>query len=176
MGSSKATHLRTSLVLATHEMAVHQRKPEDAVHHSDHGCPRTPIEFGSRCRAAGVRPSTGTVGDRYHNATFESLFATLEREPPDQIVVVAKSRAKTEVFRFIEGWTNPRRRHSALGHLSPVAFERLHSAPQEAACLLRSSRVSAQVVRLFPQPPPLRSAPTHRGHHSRPAALDDEGS
>jgi putative transposase len=63
----------------------------------------------------------------------ESFFATLECELLDQIGVVAKARAKMEVFSFIEGWYSPRRRHSALGHLSPVDFERLHSSAQEAA-------------------------------------------
>ena len=90
------------------------------------------IEFGLRCEAAGVRPSTGSVSDCYDNAMCESFFATLECEPLDQIGAVAKARAKMEVFRFIEGWDNLRRRHSALGHLSPVDFERLHSSVREA--------------------------------------------
>jgi putative transposase len=121
------------LVLGALEMAVQQRQPEVVIHHSDQGCQYTSIEFGLRCRAAGVRPSTGSVGDCYDNAMCESFFATLECELLDQIGVVAKARAKMEVFSFIEGWYNPRRRHSALGHLSPVDFERLHSSAQEAA-------------------------------------------
>jgi putative transposase len=133
VGWSMATHLRTSLVLGALEMAVQQRQPEAVIHHSDQGCQYTSIEFGLRCRAAGVRPSTGSVGDRYDNAMCESFFATLECELLDQIGVVAKARAKMEVFSFIEGWYNPRRRHSALGHLSPVDLERLHSSAQEAA-------------------------------------------
>lgn len=133
VGWSMATHLRTSLVLGDLEMAVQQRQPEAVIHHSDQGCQYTSIEFGLRCRAAGVRPSTGSVGDCYDNAMCESFFATLECELLDQIGVVAKARAKMEVFSFIEGWCNPRRRHSTLGHLSPVDFENLHSDALEAA-------------------------------------------
>jgi putative transposase len=128
-----ATHLRTSLVLAALEMAVQQRQPEAVIHHSDQGCQYTSIEFGLRCNAAGVRPSTGSVGDCYDNAMCESFFATLECELLDQIGVIAKAKAKMEVFCFIEGWYNLRRRHSALGHLSPVDFENLHGTAQEAA-------------------------------------------
>jgi putative transposase len=38
-----------------------------------------------------------------------------------------QAEARTAIFRFIEGWDNPHRRHSTLGYLSPVAFERLHT-------------------------------------------------
>ena len=34
--------------------------------------------------------------------------------------------ARLAVFDFIEGWYNPHRRHSALGYLSPVEYERIH--------------------------------------------------
>jgi hypothetical protein len=44
----------------------------------------TSIEFGHRCRDAGVRPSMGSVGDAYDNAMCESLFATLECELLDR--------------------------------------------------------------------------------------------
>jgi transposase InsO family protein len=39
------------------EMALIQRSPTEVIHHSDHGCQYTSIEFGRRCREAGVRPS-----------------------------------------------------------------------------------------------------------------------
>ena len=50
------------------------------IHHSDQGSQYTSIEFGRRCRDAGVRPSMGSVGDAYDNAMCESFFATLECE------------------------------------------------------------------------------------------------
>jgi hypothetical protein len=68
----------------------------------------------------------GSVGDAYDNAMAESFFATLECE------LLARSRFKTQaearnaVFEFIEGFYNPRRRHSSLEYLSPVEFERQH--------------------------------------------------
>ena len=61
-------------------MALFQRKPSDVTHHSDQGTQYTSLAFGQRCREAGVRPSTGSVGDCYDNALCESFFATLECE------------------------------------------------------------------------------------------------
>ena len=43
------------------------------------------------------------------------------------------AEARTAVFAFIEGWCNTRRRHSSLGYLSPLAFERLHETAPAAA-------------------------------------------
>ncbi len=59
-------------------MALRQRRPTEVFHHSDQGTQYTSIAFGSRCREAGVRPSMGSVGDRFDNAMCESFFATLE--------------------------------------------------------------------------------------------------
>ena len=63
IGWAMETHLRTELVLAALDMAVAQRRPTDVIHHSDQGCQYTSVAFGCRCRAAGIRPSMGSVGD-----------------------------------------------------------------------------------------------------------------
>ena len=58
----------------------------------------------------------------------ESFFATLECE------LLARSRFKTQaearsaVFEFVEGFDNQRRRHSSIGYLSPIDYERRHRA------------------------------------------------
>jgi len=126
VGWSMSTTLHTTVVLDALSMALAMRRPRGVIHHSDQGSQYTSIEFGNRCREAGVRPSMGSVGDAYDNAMAESFFATLECE------LLARSRFKTQaearnaVFEFIEGFYNPRRRHSSLGYLSPVEFERRH--------------------------------------------------
>ena len=75
----------------------------------------------------GVRPSMGSVGDCYDNALCESFFATLECELIERRRFRNRVEARMAVFRFIEGWYNPRRRHSALGYKSPVNFEAKYS-------------------------------------------------
>jgi putative transposase len=89
----------------------------------------TSIAFGERCKKMGVRPSMGTVGDAYDNAMAESFFATLECELIDRRGWQTKTEARLALFTYIEGWYNPRRRHSSLGQTSPANFERNHVNP-----------------------------------------------
>lgn len=126
VGWAMARHLRTDLVVAALDMAVVQRKPRGVIHHSDQGSQYTSLTFGLRCREAGVRPSMGSVGDCYDNALCESFFATLECELLDRHRFREPEEAELAVFRFVEGWYNTRRRHSALGYRSPMNFERMH--------------------------------------------------
>jgi putative transposase len=128
VGWAMETHLRTALVLEALDMAIWQRQPESVIHHSDQGCQYTSIAFGQRCREAGVRPSMGSVGDCFDNALCESFFATLECELLDRRSFRTPAEARPAVFDFIEGWYNPQRRHSGLGYLSPVTYERNHVA------------------------------------------------
>jgi putative transposase len=126
IGWAMDSHLRTELVLAALDMALAQRRPTEVIHHSDQGCQYTSLAFGRRCREAGVRPSMGSVGDAYDNAMCESFFATLECELLDRQRFRTQADARLAVFDFIEGWYNPRRRHSALDYLAPMIFERSH--------------------------------------------------
>jgi putative transposase len=123
VGWSIGERMTTDLVLAALNMALEQRKPADVVHHSDQGSQYTSIEFGGRCKAMGVRPSMGSVGDAYDNAMAESFFASLECELIDRRIFKTKTEARLAAFTYIEGWYNPRRRHSALGQRSPARFE-----------------------------------------------------
>jgi len=83
----------------------------------------TSLGFGGRCREAGVRPSMGSVGDAYDNAMCESFFATLECELLARRRFASQTDARMAAFHFIEGWYNPTRLHSAIGYLSPMAYE-----------------------------------------------------
>src|SRR5216683_6377786 len=63
---------------------------------------------------------------RSYNALCESFFATLECELLDRERFRTQADARLAIFDFIEGWYNPRRRHSALDYLSPMIYERSH--------------------------------------------------
>ena len=133
VGWSMATTLATQLVLDALNMALAMRRPRDVIHHSDQGSQYTSIEFGRRCRDAGVRPSMGSVGDAYDNAMCESFFATLECELLDRHRFKTQPDARSAVFTFIEGFYNPRRRHSSIGYLSPIDYERRLQRHQSTA-------------------------------------------
>jgi putative transposase len=133
VGWAMSSRLATQIVLEALQMAIDQRRPTaDVIHHSDQGCQYTSIEFGKRCREAGVRPSTGSVGDCYDNAMCESFFASLECELIDRRRWRTQAEAKMAVFQYIEGFYNPRRRHSALDYLSPINYERLTPVAESA--------------------------------------------
>ena len=124
VGWAMATHLRTELVLDALNMAIYRRRPKSVIHHSDQGCQYTSIAFGKRCGEAGVRPSMGSVGDCYDNATCESFNATLECELLVKHRFTNQREAALAVFDFIEGFYNPRRRHTSIGSMSPAEYER----------------------------------------------------
>ncbi len=136
VGWAMRTDLKTELVLEALEMALWQRRPKAVVHHSDHGTQYTSIAFGKRCREAGVRPSMGSIGDCYDNALCESFFATLECELLDRRSFHTPAHARMAVFDFLEGWYNPRRRHSSIGYRSPMIYEtQMHERRIEEATL-----------------------------------------
>jgi putative transposase len=131
VGWAFGANMTADLVINALDMALFTRKPLSVIHHSDQGCQYTSIAFGNRCKAMGVRPSMGTVGDAYDNAMAESFFATLECELIDRRVWQTHAHAKSEIFTWIEAWYNPRRRHSSIGQMSPINFERQHAQRQK---------------------------------------------
>lgn len=133
VGWAMGEHMTTDLVLLALNMALEQRKPDGVIHHSDQGSQYTSLAFGERCRQMKVRPSMGTVGDAYDNAMAESFFASLEGELLERNSFRSKAEARMAVFTWIEGWYNPRRRHSGLGYVSPMNFERNYAVLFDAA-------------------------------------------
>ena len=125
VGWAFGVRMTADLVISALNMALLTRKPESVIHHSDQGSQYTSVAFGQRCKQMSVRPSMGTVGDAYDNAMAESFFATLECELIDRRVWKTQTEARLAVFTWIETWYNPHRRHSSLGQMSPINFERM---------------------------------------------------
>ena len=65
----------------------------------------------------------GRVGSALDNAMMESFFGTLQRELLDRKRWATRAELASAIFEWIEAWYNPRRRHTSLGNLSPVAYE-----------------------------------------------------
>jgi putative transposase len=125
VGWSRADHLRSELVVAALERAVWNRRPGEGVsHHCEHGCHYTSLLFGQRCQAVGIRCSRGSVGDCSDNAMAERFFATLACELLARQSFPTQIAARTALFEYLDVFYNRQRRHSALGSLSPDAYER----------------------------------------------------
>ena len=114
VGWAMATHLRTELVLDALNMALRQRRPEAVVHHSDQGSQYTSVAFGGRCKQAGVRPSWARW------ASYDAMSGRDARGSSSTDRFKTQAEARMAVFGFIEGWYNPRRRHSSLGY-APIS-------------------------------------------------------
>ena len=125
VGWAMAEHLRSELVIEAVDMATWRRRPPPGVvHHSDQGSQYTSLAFGRRLRDAGLVGSMGSRGDCFDNALAESFFATLECELLARQRFPTRNAARLALFDYIEGFYNTHRRHSALGYLSPAAYER----------------------------------------------------
>ena len=75
----------------------------------------------------------GSRGDAYDNAACESCISTLKREWIKRHRYTSRDQARLSIFRYIETFYNPRRRHSALAYLSPAEYERRQPSQTTAA-------------------------------------------
>ena len=132
VGWSMREDMSTALVSDALQMALLQRSAGSVIHHSDRGSQYTSETFSRLCERTGVSLSMGSAGDAYDNAMAESFFATLKCELIHQQRFATHAQARTAIFEFIEGWYNPHRRHSALGYLSPINYERRMAAAHTA--------------------------------------------
>jgi putative transposase len=115
------------LTLKALEMAVQRRCPTPGLlHHSDRGSTYTCDDYQAYLAARGISCSMSRRADCYDNAVMESFFATVKKEEADRFP--SYSDAKMALFDYIEVFYNQRRRHSTLGQISPVAFERRAAA------------------------------------------------
>jgi len=133
VGWSIADHVRSELVVDALEMARWQRSPDGTIVHADRGPQYTSWVFGHRLRAAGLLGSMGRVASSVDNALIESFWSTMQRELLDRQHWSTRVELASAIFEWIEGWYNPRRRHSTQGMLSPHEYETLHTVAENAA-------------------------------------------
>jgi putative transposase len=131
VGWSMSGNRKTQLVVDAVAMAVVRRGGDVAgvIHHSDHGGEYSSHDLERALRAAGIVASMGSVGDCYDNGLMESFFATLETElflHEHGGRFDTHHHARLAVFEWIETFYNRIRRHSALGYVSPEAYEQRH--------------------------------------------------
>jgi transposase InsO family protein len=110
-------------------MALYQRHPRASlIHHSDRGSQYTATAYHALAERAHAQFSFSQAGNCWQNAHQESFFGTLKCELVYGQTFATRRQAQQAIFRYIEGFYNPHRRHSALGYLSPVAFEEAYEA------------------------------------------------
>ncbi|MFC8872748.1 IS3 family transposase [Streptomyces sp. NPDC057148] len=124
-GWAVADHMRADLVIdALHAAKQTRGSLAGAVFHSDHGAQYCSRAFADACREAGVTQSMGAIGSSADNALAESFNATCKRETlQGRRAWDTEHEAHLDLFRWLHRY-NTIRRHSRLGHHSPIAYER----------------------------------------------------
>lgn len=124
VGWATADHLRAELVCQALEMAVTHRDPlQELLHHSDRGVQYACEDYQQLLSVHGLLPSMSRTGNCYDNAVMESFFGTLKTELIHHETYETRAQARQALFEYIEVFYNRKRRHSALGYVSPAEYE-----------------------------------------------------
>ena len=134
VGWSLGDSLATTLVSDALRDAIEKRQPKrgELLHHIDRGCQYTSDEYQKTLRTLGIQCSMSRTGNCYDNAVMERFFWSLKHEWTNWRKFDNLEEAKLSVFKYIETFYNPKRRHQTLGYKSPDQFEADH-APAQAA-------------------------------------------
>lgn len=124
IGWSMGDHLRSELTCDALRMALERRRPKPGLmHHSDRGVQYACMAYQDLLTQNDLTCSMSRRGDCYDNAAMESFISTLKRELVHDEDYATHGQARQSIFEYIEVFYNRRRRHSAIGYVSPESFE-----------------------------------------------------
>lgn len=126
VGHSVAGHMKKELVIKALKQAVRRRKTKGkrVMFHSDQGVQYGSKELNEYIEKLGFIGSMSGKGSCFDNAAMESFFSSYKRECVHNQIYESLEVAQKEAFKYIECYYNNKRRHSTLGYLSPMAFEK----------------------------------------------------
>ncbi|BBZ48103.1 IS3 family transposase [Mycobacterium parmense] len=133
VGYSIDSRMKTSLAVAALDHAVALRSPAATIVHSDRGSQFRSRKFVHALSHNGLHGSMGRVGACGDNAAMESFFALLQRNVLDRRRWSTRAELRLAIVTWIERTYHRRRRQRALGKLTPVEFELLHTPVATAA-------------------------------------------
>jgi putative transposase len=125
VGLSMSARMTDDLVIAALQQALVHRQPNTRLtHHSDRGSQYTSKDFQTLLKKYCITASMSGSGNCYDNAAMESFYHTLKTEHIYFEHYKTREQAKQSIFEYIEVFYNRQRRHSTLGYVSPMAFEK----------------------------------------------------
>lgn len=128
VGWAVSDRLHRDLALtALRRAIVMRRPPEGLIHHSDRGSQYCSVDYQAELRRHRIRSSMSGKGNCFDNAMVETFFKTIKSELVWRTVFYTRAQAEQAIARYIDGFYNPVRRHSALDYISPAQFERTAS-------------------------------------------------
>ena len=124
VGCATSDRLKKDLALKALRRAIALRQPEPGlIHHLDRGSQYCSHESRRLLTAHRIAPSMSDKVNCYDNAMVETVFKTIKSELVWRTIFQTRDAATTALGRYIDGFYNPRRRHSSLGYKSPISFE-----------------------------------------------------
>lgn len=124
IGWSMKPTIHRDIVIDALLMAVWRRKPRQRVIiHSDQGAQFGSDDWARFLAEHNLKPSMSRRGNCYDNAVAESFFSSLKKERTRRKRYSTRNELRADIFDYIEVFYNRQRRHSYLGHISPVQFE-----------------------------------------------------
>lgn len=124
IGWAISNPMKQDLAIRALNMAVALRRPPPGcIHHADRGAQYCAHDYQKRLRLHDFKVSMSGKGNRYDNSAVESFFKSLKAELIWRRDWRTRRDVEIALFEYIDGFYNPRRKHSALGWKSPVAFE-----------------------------------------------------
>ena len=130
VGWAVSDRLKQDLALSALQRAIAIRSPAvGIIHHSDRGSQYCSDAYQKLLKAHGFVISMSGKGNCYDNAMVETVFRTIKAELIWRTIYKTRSQAQTDIATYIDAFYNPRRRHSALGYKSPIAFENITPEP-----------------------------------------------
>jgi transposase InsO family protein len=125
IGWAVSNRMKRDLAIRALNMAIALRRPpKGCIHHTDRGSQYCSHDYQKILREHGFKVSMSGTGNCYDNAAVETFFKTIKAELLWHRSWRTRRDAELAIFEYINGFYNPRRRHSALGWKSPLAFER----------------------------------------------------
>lgn len=125
IGWAVSNRMKKDLAIRALQMAINLRQPEPGcLHHTDRGSQYCSHAYQKILRGQGFQVSMSGKGNCYDNSAVETFFKTLKAELVWRQNWITRRQAEMTLFEYINGFYNSRRRHSALGWKSPLAFER----------------------------------------------------
>jgi len=124
VGWAVSDRLKKELPLKALLRAIAVREPDPGlIHHSDRGSQYCSDDYQRLLVAHNIVPSMSAKGNCYDNAMVETVFKTIKSELVWRTSFQTRHQAEKAIGHYIDGFYNPRRRHSALGYKSPIIFE-----------------------------------------------------
>lgn len=126
VGWSMSGRMKQDLALNALNMAITLRSPDAGlIHHSDRGSQYVSTDYQMILQKHGIIPSMSGKGNCYDNAVVEAFFKTVKAELVWRVKFKTREQAQRTINDYIMNFYNRKRRHSTLGNISPMMYEKL---------------------------------------------------